>query len=314
MVKSHWKEKQDYAFACEQMKSIRQDLTVRWTLGGTLALVVLPWSAPFDSVFFSLQVQGVRTEFTVEVYETHARIALEKVGSHCDGCLLLPPLLLSCSCLHLSGSHCSSASFPCPQGDHEEFNQCQTQLKSLYAENLPGNVGEFTAYRILYYIFTKNSGGELPAHSLGHCTSGLPCSLTSICLGYRHYHRAGIPHEGAEGRPLRGPRAGTAGSLGPGQLPPFLPAVLPRALHVWLPCGQVCRPGAQGCPQGNDQNVCGTVFCCPLLWPCHASPLHVLLAGQPCPAPALESSSPPPFYTPPHPLLSSSVTLSSGSL
>jgi hypothetical protein len=84
----------DYKYICEQFKAIRQDLTVQHL---------------------------VHSPLTIEVYEHHARIALEV-------------------------------------GDGSEYNQCQTQLKGLYTDNpeLCGNQEEFIVYRILYNLITGN--------------------------------------------------------------------------------------------------------------------------------------------------------------
>ncbi|KAI0658008.1 SAC3/GANP/Nin1/mts3/eIF-3 p25 family-domain-containing protein [Cubamyces menziesii] len=90
-LKKRWREKATYNWICSQFKSLRQDLTV----------------------------QRIKNEFTVTVYEIHARMALEV-------------------------------------GDMVEYNQCQAMLRNLYELGIPGKVEEFTAYRILMLLHGRN--------------------------------------------------------------------------------------------------------------------------------------------------------------
>jgi hypothetical protein len=94
LLKEKWRADGNYQYICDQFKSMRQDLTV----------------------------QHIKNSFTIEVYELHARIALE-------------------------------------WKDLGEYNQCQTQLRALYSLNLGGHPAEFLAYRILYFIHTCNRTG-----------------------------------------------------------------------------------------------------------------------------------------------------------
>ena len=75
----------------------------------------------FKSLRQDLTVQRIQNEFTIHVYEENARICLVNA-------------------------------------DLGEYNQCQTQLRSLYALGIKGGAeDEFLAYRILYFLHTKNT-------------------------------------------------------------------------------------------------------------------------------------------------------------
>ena len=74
----------------------------------------------------------------MQVYEIHARIALESVSSVIQWIKAKSDIL---------------------QDDMVEYNQCQATLKTLYELGIPGRVEEFTAYRILMLLHGLNRSG-----------------------------------------------------------------------------------------------------------------------------------------------------------
>ncbi|GAV56201.1 hypothetical protein ZYGR_0BA01070 [Zygosaccharomyces rouxii] len=95
LMKKYEGQEASYQYLCDQFKSMRQDL----------------------------RVQILENQFTVKVYQSHARIALEN-------------------------------------GDIGEFNQCQSRLITLFElPNIKHScLEEFTSYRVLYYILTEDHG------------------------------------------------------------------------------------------------------------------------------------------------------------
>lgn len=131
-IKTKYIKEEDFLWANEQLKAVRQDMTV----------------------------QGIRSDFCVEVYETHARILLER-------------------------------------GDLNEFNQCQSMIRTLTSterisvvgdnnddepwkksdglcHQTPQHKDEFQAYQLIYSL-VQNSWTDLTKALGGTDTSGHSC-------------------------------------------------------------------------------------------------------------------------------------------
>lgn len=136
-IKAKYIKEEDFLWANEQLKAVRQDMTV----------------------------QGIRSDFCVEVYETHARILLER-------------------------------------GDLNEFNQCQSMIRTLTSTDgggggggvsvedddndepwkksdvlchqTPQHTDEFQAYQLIYSL-VQNSWTDLTKALGGTDTTGHSC-------------------------------------------------------------------------------------------------------------------------------------------
>ena len=111
LVGRKWKAEKDYVYACDMLKAIRQDLTVQHLTQAD-------------------DENGQKAAFAVEVYETHARLALQVSGHARRHTRLAAQCPCTTSPLHTRAAalpprapaqpspHCLPSALPVPACDH----------------------------------------------------------------------------------------------------------------------------------------------------------------------------------------------------
>ena len=146
-LKKKWVEEQNYAYICDQFKSLRQDLTV-----SDYHLLFARFMRFTNTLW--------NNTFIRKGSANPNRIYRKGVRNTCSHCIGKGWYSLFSTEGSIVVTHCSLTNIWFLQGDLGEYNQCQTQLKELYKLSIPGHVMEFTAYRLLYFLHTKNRSGN----------------------------------------------------------------------------------------------------------------------------------------------------------
>lgn len=214
-----WEGGADYEYVCDQLKSIRQDLTVRALPNTHAHAHTHTHTCTHKHTHARVQARGMRMRWSGRARRDPSEPDSLCVATRPDGAASRSQRLPSRRCKAFAmSSPCKSTSrtreSPCarsarpharsrrrtvacsayacgtgtssprlvsrpsggaaPQGDVNEFNQCQTQLITLFEQGLGtrAEAVEFLAYRVLYALYTRNET-DVRARGQARCAFAL---------------------------------------------------------------------------------------------------------------------------------------------
>lgn len=139
-IKTHYVETEDFDWSNEQLKSLRQDLSV----------------------------QGIRNNFALAVYETHARLVLEHGDmnefNQCQS-------VITSMTIGVGSVGIKTASHP-KKSKGKPYIACNSYEHETYLRQTRREADEFAAYRLLYALVQKDVGGI--KKELGAASSLIP--------------------------------------------------------------------------------------------------------------------------------------------